>query len=105
MAFTLTLKSSMNFPFVRAILGFAFVLIASQRVAAQNDFKAFVKDAETRLPLPGASAQILSLGRGAQADEEGLIIIKELPDGEYAVEFSFVGYREKTISVRFPGSA
>ena len=71
---------------------------------AQNVFESFIRDAETKAPLPGASATINALGIGATANENGLVRIEAVPSGQWNIEFSFIGYRSKTVSVDIPRS-
>lgn len=66
-----------------------------------------VKDKRTSEPLAGATMSIKEFATGAAADEQGVVYLQNLPDGTYAVEFSFLGYQAQTISVTLPleGSA
>lgn len=61
-----------------------------------------VKDAKTSEPLAGATMSITEFATGAAADEHGVVYLQNVPDGTYAVEFSFLGYQAQTISVTLP---
>lgn len=81
------------------IILFAFIFSSAY---SQNTFKAFVKDKETLGALPGATAIIKNSTLGTSANEAGLIHIQNVPDGTYVIEFSFVGYQNRSITLTFP---
>ena len=68
----------------------------------QNTFKASIKDAESKNPLIGASAIVQGTNNGGISDQNGLIEINNIPDGDYVIIFSYVGYHEKTETFHFP---
>ncbi len=70
--------------------------------SSQNTLQAVVRDSENDEPLVGASATVLGTSFGATADEDGIVQIPNLPDGQHTVRFSFLGYEEKEILVLFP---
>ena len=69
---------------------------------AQNTFTAFLKNGETKEILIGATAYLSALKTGASTDTTGKIIIKNIPDGKYAIQFSYTGYAKKEMEVGFP---
>lgn len=71
---------------------------------SQNTFKATIKDAETKQPLFGATATVQGTTNGARSDENGLITIKNIPNGNQVVRFYFVGYQERIDTLNFPYS-
>ena len=48
---------------------------------------------ETGTPLAGASVMIKKLKKSGMTDAKGEFILKDVPNGEYWVEISFVGYQ------------
>lgn len=72
---------------------------------AQDSFTAFVRDAETKEPLSGASVIIVGTSLGASADEEGFVRIAQIPAGTHTVAFSIVGYERLEREFRFPRSS
>ncbi len=52
-----------------------------------------VRDAETKLPLPGASILIKGTSIGTSADEDGEYFILDVPVGTYTVEATLIGYQ------------
>lgn len=87
---------------MRSALIIVFILFLTLNVSAQNAFEAVIKNAETNEPLAGATAIIKSLGIGNSAGEDGVIRLEQVPSGEYAIEFSFVGFESKIIKLSFP---
>ncbi|WP_026969128.1 TonB-dependent receptor [Algoriphagus terrigena] len=69
---------------------------------SQNSYRAIVKDHETDQPLPGASVQVLELGKGGVADESGAVLIEELPNGIYTLEVRFLGFETLKFQRTFP---
>lgn len=68
----------------------------------QNTFKAVIKDSETKESLANASAIVKGTNNGASADINGLIEIRNIPDGHQIIIFSFVGYEQQILPFDFP---
>ncbi len=77
-----------------------FLAIAFTEGVAQTTFsiQGSVFDSENNKPLWGANAFIKELGAGAMIDERGNYKL-EVPAGEYAITFSFVGYENQTLTI------
>ncbi len=69
---------------------------------AQNTLNAYIKDSETKEALTGATALLLNTSNGVSADINGFVILSNIPDGKQAVQFSFLGYEERTDTINFP---
>lgn len=74
-------------------------------VMSQNIFKAFVCDGKTKQVLAGATVIIPELKLAATSDTGGLIILKNIPNGKYEVEISYVGYNKLEKVFIFPMKA
>lgn len=73
---------------------FVFIIIFSAETQAQTGvLQGRIVDAVTSEPLIGASITIEGLKLGAQSDENGAYIIKEIPQGTYTLKAAYVGYR------------
>ena len=71
-------------------------------VFAQNTFRAILKDEDTKEPLIFANAVLEDTQIGAATDTSGSLTIKNIPDGKQTFVFSYVGYRSKEKSFKFP---
>ncbi len=69
---------------------------------AQNTFKVVIKDSETKEKLIGASAYIKTLKLGATTDTSGTLVINKIPNGEYEIVFSYIGYEKSEKEISFP---
>lgn len=68
----------------------------------QNTFQAMIKDGHTGEPLVGATALLEGTNRGATADNTGLVVLYNIPDGKQVLIFSFVGYETHRETFVFP---
>ena len=70
-----------------------FVVVGAQ---AQNSFKAIVKNNDTKEPIIGVSVVVDGSNNISVSDDNGLILITNIPDGEHTITFSSIGYKKKT---------
>ncbi|TAD81169.1 MAG: TonB-dependent receptor [Bacteroidetes bacterium] len=68
----------------------------------QNNFRANIKDAETKAPLIGATVVLQGSTNGATADQNGFVELKNIPNGKQVILFRFIGYAQKTDTLIFP---
>lgn len=68
--------------------------LANKVPVAKNIFSigGTVRDAATHTLIPAASIYIRNIQTGCVSDVDGRFIIKDIPQGVYVVQFSFVGY-------------
>jgi iron complex outermembrane receptor protein len=71
-------------------------------IQAQNIFKAILKDENTKETLVYANVVLEDTENGAVSDTTGLVELKNIPNGKQTIIFSYVGYRTKEKSFRFP---
>lgn len=69
---------------------------------AQNSFKANIKDKDTKENLVSVTAYIKKLHIGAASDTNGILNIPNIPNGEYEIVFSSIGYATKEMELSFP---
>jgi outer membrane receptor for ferrienterochelin and colicins len=89
---------------MRSALIIACIFISIVSSTAQNSFEAVVKDSESSEPLIGATVMVKGTPIGGSSDDNGRIRLLNVPDGEQALEFSFVGYVLQTLTITFPFS-
>ncbi|HEX9650800.1 MAG TPA: TonB-dependent receptor [Cyclobacteriaceae bacterium] len=71
-------------------------------VYSQNTYQATIQDKTTQEPLIGVSVFIPELSKGNISDKNGSVIITNIPDGVYQVQFSYIGYQTLRFQVNFP---
>ena len=71
--------------------------------SAQNRFTAIIKNGKEL--LAGASLSIKGTGKGAVADSNGLVSVKDIPDGKYVFLLNHIGYKQKEVQYTFPLSS
>ena len=80
------------------IISNAMIFIAQGQSFPTGALKGKIVDKVTKQTLPGATIQIKGTQIGASADTSGAFILKNIPEGEYSVVISYVGYQEKIIN-------
>jgi len=71
-------------------------------VFGQNTFKAILKDNETNEPLIGATAVLKWTTNGSSSDLNGKIEIKNIPNGQQTIIFSYISYEKLELIYNFP---
>ncbi|MCK9207621.1 MAG: carboxypeptidase-like regulatory domain-containing protein, partial [Salinivirgaceae bacterium] len=77
-------------------------LSCSSLTWGQNTFKAIVKDHETKELLVGATVLVQGTTIGSITDANGLVQVKNIPNGKQVILIRFVGYEEKADTFAFP---
>lgn len=81
---------------------YLLLIFCTSNIYSQNIFRGEIKDAENNMPLLGANVAIAGTTMGAMANEEGLVVIENIPDGTFTILISFVGYEGVELTVEFP---
>ncbi len=81
---------------------FIFFIFFTRVIFSQNTFKGQIEDNVSHKPLAGVNVFIYSLNKGAASDLNGNVEIKNIPNGTYTIELSYVGYETKELQVSFP---
>ncbi len=79
-----------------------FCLLGATSAAGQNTIHMLIVDAQTTMPLPGATVQIAALNRGASANENGVVSLNDIPDGPVKITVRFIGYNALENNYMFP---
>lgn len=77
-------------------------LLVFSGLQAQNTFKAKIVDHETGDPLMGVTVLVPELELGSTTDTSGGVSLDGIPDGEYEIRFSYVGYESLKRRFSFP---
>jgi outer membrane receptor for ferrienterochelin and colicins len=80
---------------------FMFLFIISQAFAHNHTLLGKVMGGESGLsPISGATVKLLNTALGAKTSAKGDFQIKRVPDGEFEIRISCVGYELKTMKVK-----
>lgn len=66
--------------------------------------RGIVTDSETRAALVGANIVVTGTTRGTTTDEDGFFMLQDIPDGNYTLVFSYVGYQDHTENISLSGT-
>ena len=81
---------------------FTLLLFLPFFLGAQNTFRAIVKDSLTNQLLFGSTALLKGSSKGANADMNGMIEIRDIPDGKQTIVFRYIGFENLEKSFVFP---
>ena len=90
-----------QYPVTGIVLAFLlpfFILQMKNESAGQNAVKGRVTDNQN-LPLAGATVYLPELSKGTVAGENGEYFLHDLPDGIIKIQYSFMGYKMKMLSI------
>lgn len=87
---------------MKKILIVSFFMALNLCVYAQNTFKAVIKDSEKKEPLMGVTAQVTGTTIATTSDENGEVILTGIPNGLQEIQFSYIGFAQRTDSFNFP---
>ena len=87
---------------MKKILFMSFFMTLNLCVFAQNNLNAVIRNSENKNPLIGVTASIKGTSLAATSNENGLIIIANIPDGLQEIHFSYVGFNERIDTLEFP---
>jgi hypothetical protein len=84
---------------IKTVLIITLLIVAGGNIAwagTAGKIAGLITDAESGVPLPGASVIIKQLGIGTSTDEDGEYFVLNIPVGTYTVEASLIGYQPVT---------
>ncbi len=87
------------------LITLTILIFSTQNIIAQNTFTATVKDSSINQTLQGTTAKIKDTKITATADSNGIIILKNIPNGKQTIVFSYVGYKKIELQITFPLSS
>ena len=90
---------------IRFIISLGVSMLISMAGLAQNaTLQGTVIDASTDEALTGVNIYITELQRGAATDNDGRYTIENLPDGQYTVRATYIGYKQHEEIVTISGT-
>lgn len=78
------------------------LMLCGTFVVAQNQYSAYIKDHDSGEALVGATLYFPQLQIGGTADENGLVSVSNIPNGDFTIEIRYLGYEEIKIKRSFP---
>ena len=84
------------------LLSFIFMLLSTTGWS-QNILSGKIIDSKSGQPLPGVNIIINELSTGTVSNTKGYYQIRNIPNGEFFVTYSFVGYEDQTKKFDFHG--
>jgi len=80
----------------------AFVLVSWTPNIFGVDLSGTIREAQSGQPLPGVHISVTDSKYGTASDGNGEFVLRNLPDGDYRLEFRLIGYKKttRTISAR-----
>jgi outer membrane receptor for ferrienterochelin and colicins len=88
--------------YIRYYTGLFFTCFFLTFSLAQNNLKLVVRDSTTSENLVGAIVQLTHTGINTTTDVDGNAELKNIPDGEYIIAASLIGYKSTTKKILFP---
>ncbi len=79
-----------------------FLLFFSLSIYAQNSFTAYIVDHESEEPLIGVTVYFPDLETGGSTNAEGFVEIGNIPNGEFEITISYVGFETLKTTLLFP---
>ena len=79
-----------------------FFLFCTITSIGQNSFQAKILDARTQAPLQGATIFMVNSNQGATSNEEGYVILEDIPNGNQNFQVSFISYETFDIQMSYP---
>lgn len=81
---------------------FLFLSLLSLFSYGQSDYKQTIKgyivDAESKQPLVGITVRVMPGEASVISDSSGFYLLKDIPVGRYAIQYTSIGYETKIIS-------
>ncbi|WP_034892398.1 TonB-dependent receptor [Gillisia sp. Hel_I_29] len=86
------------------ILYMLIALAIATNAYSQNPVIGKVKDAETNLPIAGVTLYFPQLEKGTSSNLDGEFEFKNIPDGNFNLIITSIGYSSKTLNLTIPNS-
>lgn len=87
---------------MKKIVFVSFFMTLNLCVFAQNTLNAVIRNSENKNLLIGVTASIKGTSLAATSNENGLIIIENIPDGIQEIHFSYIGFNDYIDTLEFP---
>ncbi len=75
-------------------------LLSIVALAANGIIQGVVRDSQTGDALPGANVTVVKTSLGGSTDVDGRYTIRDITPGSYTLRATYVGYKEKEVTVQ-----
>ena len=83
---------------MKNIILLIIALFAEVPAIAQSEIKGKITDKQGE-PLAGANVYISEQNKGTAADRNGFYLLKNIPNGKFKIQYSFVGYNNQLVTI------
>tara|TARA_R110002049_G_scaffold38978_2_gene120349 strand:+ start:6284 stop:8503 length:2220 start_codon:yes stop_codon:yes gene_type:complete len=80
----------------------AMLLLAIAPIYSQNITQGTITDSNTKTGIAYANVYVPKLEKGTVSDQNGHFSLNDIPNGNYEILFSIIGYETKSMSVTIP---
>lgn len=81
---------------------FMVVVLTAITALAQNKLTVIIKSEADKELLVGATVQLAGTSTGAGANENGIAVLSDIPDGQQEILVRYIGFQQKSLSLIFP---
>ena len=78
---------------------FILIILISSCIYGQGNLRGVVSDSLSNKPLVGANVFLLGTASGSATDLEGQYVISNVPEGNYTIKISYIGYKPKQVNI------
>ena len=78
---------------------FTLIVLISSIVYGQGNLRGVISDSLSNKPLVGANVFLLGTALGSATDLEGQYLITNIPEGNYTLKISYIGYKPKQVDI------
>ncbi|MFA6806146.1 MAG: TonB-dependent receptor, partial [Bacteroidales bacterium] len=82
------------------VLFFVFITITTITIAQTGSVRGFVYDKATGETIIFSNVLILNTTYGSSTDNNGYFVISKVPQGDYTIRVTFMGYEEKLLPIK-----
>ncbi|MEM8510587.1 MAG: TonB-dependent receptor [Bacteroidota bacterium] len=86
------------------VIGLWLMLLCCVYAYAQNTLEITILSAEEKEPMFGATVYIESLNMGATTNLEGIALFEGIPNGQYTLQISYLGFETLTANITIPAN-
>lgn len=87
---------------MKTVFIFLFLIISQANSDAQFEFRTIIKTEQEKQRLGGTTVSIKQISKTVLADSNGIVLIKNIPEGKYQIVFKHIGYKTMEKEYQIP---